>query len=177
MHVSRLWLLLLWLPGTVLGQQWTVDSSHITFKVKNAGVVVVGSLSGLNMQMEFDPGDPQNGQIKATLQAATINTGIRIRDNHLRRQDYFNVEEYPLITMRSREFTRGNPHQFSGMFALLIKGTEKEVVLPFSFVSQGRQAIIQGSFEIDRRDYQLGSDSMILSDQVMVEIWVKLNSK
>lgn len=176
MRARLLWLFI-WLPGMLLGQQWSVDSSHITFKIKNAGIEVDGSFSGLNMDMEFDPQDPQNGHIHATLEAATVATGIRIRDKHLRRSDYFDVANFPHITMRSQDFAKGNPHQFSSTFLVSIKGEEGQVTLPFSFDQQGNQAIMEGSFEIDRRRYHLGDDSMILANQVIVEIWVKVSEQ
>jgi len=169
--------ILLWIPGSLIGQQWTVDSSHIAFKIKNAGVLVDGSFEGLDLQMIFDPYALENAQIKASIEASSVDTGIRIRDKHLCRSDYFNSADFPRITLVSLGFQQTGSNEYLGAFFLNLKGEQRQITFPFTCSLKDKQALLQGSFQIDRRDYHIGGNSIILEDKVTVEIWVKAHKK
>lgn len=166
-------LLLLAVPA--FGQaKWTVDSSSVSFKITNAGIPVEGIFKGLEAQIDFNPRKLMKSQITASVDASTVDTGIRIRNNHLRKSDFFHVEAYPQITLRSREFRKQEEDQFLGIFAIDLKGKEDLVTVPFSFRDMGTYAILEGNFEIDRTDYHVGDTSLLLANNVQINIWVKV---
>ena len=165
---------LILLSGSVFGQgHWAVDSSAVTFKIKNAGIVVNGTFGGLEAQIDFDPNKLKKSRITASVDAGSVDTGIRIRNNHLRMPDYFYVDSFPRITMKSVNFQKRGKEQFLGDFVLCLKGSECKVSVPFSFQKESASYIFRGSFEIDRRDYGIGGKSMLLEDNVQIAIWVK----
>src|SRR6478609_1115178 len=84
--------------------KWTPVSSVISFKIKNAGIWVDGSFSGLTGTVLFDPEHLSHSSIEASVNAASINTGIELRNNHLKKEEYFNVEKFPRISMKSTSF-------------------------------------------------------------------------
>jgi polyisoprenoid-binding protein YceI len=165
---------LILLNSPVFGQnQWVVDSSAVTFKIKNAGIVVNGTFGSVEAEIIFDPKKFKSSQMVAAVDAGSVETGIRIRNNHLRRPDYFYVDSFPQITMKSVNFQKRGEGQFLGDFILYLKGREGKVSVPFSFQNEGGNYIFSGSFEIDRRDFDIGDSSMLLDDMVHVNIWVK----
>jgi polyisoprenoid-binding protein YceI len=144
-----------------------VVSSAITFTIKNAGLTVNGSLSELEAEIKFSPTDYKTSTIKASVSSNTIKTGIDARDNHLKKAEYFDVGNFPKINMESNFFGKEN-NRFIGYFKLTIKGITKDVTVPFTFENN----VFKGSFTIDRRQFKVGGNSFILSDNVKVDLLI-----
>jgi len=71
--------------------EWTVNSSTIKFKIKNAGFNVDGSFTGLTAKISFEADKAFGNSIDATINTNTINTGNGTRDKHLKKDEYFGV--------------------------------------------------------------------------------------
>jgi polyisoprenoid-binding protein YceI len=153
-----------------------VDSSSVTFQIRNAGFIVEGTFSGFTAELAFNPRRLKHSTIVGSVEASTVDTGIRIRNNHLRRVDYFDVENYPRITLRSSNF-RTNGDEFIGDFILELKGKKGRINIPFTFRRIGNAYVFSGSTEINRRDYDIGEKSMILDDRVQIKIWTRAIEK
>jgi len=149
---------------------WKVKSSAITFKIKNAGLTVNGSFSNLDATINFNPLKPEDANIKASVNANTINTGIEMRDNHLKKPEYFDVEKYPKISIQSTKIEKTGPVSFIGTFKLTMKGTSKEIKIPFNFLKLADKTELKGSFTLNRLDYNIGGNSLTLGDNVTVNI-------
>jgi polyisoprenoid-binding protein YceI len=148
---------------------WAVGTASVTFEIRNAGLPVRGSIGGLEATVCFDPDEPAAGRIVASVDPATIDTGIGLRDRHLARRGYFEVAKYGRIEMRSLSLDRTGTG-YTGTFALRIRDIEREVEIPFTFEGSGANARIAGSLELDRLDYGIGSESLILSDTVTITV-------
>lgn len=157
--------------------EWTVNSSSITFKIKNAGFTVDGSLGNLKAKVFFDNTKAYNNSIEARVDTKTINTGNASRDEHLKKEDYFDAGHYPEISLKATLFTKEANGTYKGFFKLTLKNTTKDISLPFSFTEKDNKGIFKGSFTINRLDYGVGSSSIILSDQVAVTITVNVSKK
>lgn len=165
-------LLLASLHGMAQNQAWSVSSSDITFKIKNAGLTVSGSFGVPDAKIVFDGEKAAGNKIEASLDAKSINTGITARDNHLRKAEYFDAETYPKIRMNANLFSKQGPGKYTGYFSLTLKNTTRAVSVPFEFREAGNQATFTGSFTINRRDFGIGSSSWIMADDVIVTIVV-----
>ncbi len=161
----------------------TVDSSDIlntlypysvTFKIKNFGSWVHGSLKELKVTGNFDQDDLANSKIKGTVEVKTIDTGNEKRDDHLRRDDYFHAEKYPFIIIQSERFVEEKEATyFEG--TVTIKGTTQDVRFPVDLKALGKSTQIKGSFELNRRDFEVGGGSLILNNKVVITIECVLN--
>lgn len=156
---------------------WLVEKSKIQFTIRNAGLNVEGSFSGLEAQINFDPSQLKSSKIEAKILAKTVDTGLRARDRHLRQSDYFGVEQYPYIKMESLGFGKSKEGNFEGSFKLTIKNISKTISLPFSFKREGNLAYLEGGFEINRRDFGVGGWSLILGNEVRVRLSIQVKSK
>lgn len=152
------------------GKQHEVLDSSVKFEIKNAGITVEGSMSGLDAVIFFDEEKPERTSMKATIDPSTIETGIGIRDNHLKRSDYFDVEKYPKIKIASRKFEKGSGNSLEGTFYLSIKDITRKVIIPFTIVRNNDIYRIEGSFLLNRLDYGLGEESFIMEEEVKVLI-------
>ncbi|QSE99249.1 YceI family protein [Fulvivirga lutea] len=147
-----------------------VLSSEITFTIKNARINVNGSLELEKVIMQFNPNDLNNSLIKGSVNVKTIDTGIGLRDKHLKKEDYFDVEKYPFIELTSKSFSKVGPDQFEGLFNLTIKVTTKELTIPFYIVKEESTVTYKSDFEINRLDFGVGSNSWVMGDEVKVRI-------
>lgn len=152
---------------------WTIDSSVVNFHIKNAGITVTGSFSGLQSEIKFNPKKLKKSSIVASVDTRTVDTGIRIRDKHLIKQEYFHTEVHSSITMMSQSFRKTGQNQFQGIFIISIKGISDTISFPFIFTSDGKYGTISGSFEIDRNDFGIGGRSLLIADNVKIDLWVK----
>ncbi len=157
--------------------EWTVTSSTIKFKIKNAGFMVDGTFGGLEAKINFDATKSYSNSIEANIEAKTINTGNNSRDKHLKKEEYFSIEKYPKIILNASTFAKQPDGSFKGYFKLTIKSTTKDVVMPFTFSESNTSALIKGSFAINRIDYEIGESGLILSNNATISIEAKLTKK
>ncbi|MBT1697123.1 YceI family protein [Fulvivirgaceae bacterium PWU4] len=143
--------------------------SLVSFSILNAGAEVKGTMEISNVDIHFNPKDPAQSTISASADPATIDTGISIRDEHLKRSDYFNVEKHPEIRLQCTGF-RKVARRFIGYFDLTIKGITKPVIIYFTCTSNNNNLLLRGTFDLNRLDYNLGEKSIILDEQVKVRI-------
>ncbi len=157
---------------------WEINpNTQITFQIKNFGINVDGSFKGLKGDIQFSPNQLENSQMTVTLTANTIDTDNKARDKHLRSDDYFYVEKYPRIQMASKRFARSKSGDYIGYFDLTIRSVTKEIKVPFKFSQSGSQARFQGEFTINRRDFEVGGGSLVLSNNVTLFLDVQVSKQ
>lgn len=143
--------------------------SSVEFKIKNFGITVDGSFKGLKGNITFDPKNTATAIFNLSVDANTVNTGIDSRDNHLRKEDYFNVAKFPVLSFTSLKVTSyGKDDMFNVNGNITIKGVTKNISFPFIAVSKQNGYLFTGSFILNRRDFGVGSGSLILSDNLTI---------
>ena len=152
---------------------WKLISSAVTFKIKHAGLVVNGSLAGTQTDINFDPANPIQSSIVAFLETGTIETGIALRNKHLRKEQYLHVDKYPRITMRSTKIEKTGTRTYLGYFDLTIKETTKNILVPFTFTENASGGDFKGQFTINRLEYKVGESSWLMDNEV--QIFIQLN--
>jgi polyisoprenoid-binding protein YceI len=146
--------------------------SSIKFTIKNFGFATSGSFSGLKGVILFDVTDIRHASFAVSVNAASINTDNQARDKHLRKEEYFDVEKFPLINFISSSVSETKPGMLLMLGKLTIKGVTKEVSFPFTAVAQNGGYHFAGSFKINRRDFGVGGSSMVLADNLDVSLSV-----
>lgn len=142
----------------------------VSFTIKNAGVNVKGSFLSYSVTTHWDASNLANSRMSATIEANTIDTGIKGRDKHLKKAKYFDVDNYPQITFESTSITKtATGYLLKGK--LTIKETTLPVEIPFTATSSVEGIIFSGAFELDRRDYGVGKNHLIMGDEVKVDIY------
>lgn len=142
----------------------------ITFQARNMGITVDGSITGLQADIQFNPADLVTSSIQASVDANTINTDNSSRDEHLKSDDFFDVVHYPKITVKSVSFKHKSGNNYTGKFSLTIKNKTKLVDIPFTCIEKDNLTTFKGSLKINRLDFGIGDSSLILSDQVTINI-------
>jgi len=147
-----------------------VSKSAITFQIKNLGINVGGSFNGLKAGINFDPSHLESSSIEASVQTNTINTDNDSRDTHLKSEDFFDVDKYPEIKMKSVSIKHNGGSNYTGTFNLTIKDRTSQVQVPFTYTENGDTGNFKGSLKIKRTDYGIGGKSMVMSNDVTISI-------
>ncbi len=150
--------------------QSPVTHASVTFEIKNLGITTGGSIGGLQTKVHFNPLNLVGSTLEASVEVNTINTDNSGRDEHLRSEDFFDVARYPKISLKSVNFKHKSGNNYTGSFILTIKGRSKQIELPFTFLDKDNMVAFKGSFKLNRLDFGIGGKSMILADEVIVNI-------
>lgn len=152
--------------ATLYAQNYRLQNAEVRFEIKNAGFTVKGKFDSIPaIQLTMQRGSAGKITLSGTVAAASINTGIGIRDKHLRKPDYFDTEKYPLITLQSTGITK-NGKEMQGNFNLQMKQTTRAITMAITMTEKGNLVEMNGTFTINRKDFGVGGNSMTLADNV-----------
>src|SRR6202030_4590130 len=98
---------------------WQIDPthSHASFAVRVLSVTTTrGRFHTLRGQLHIDEQNPANSWVNAEVEAASIDTHLKLRDAHLRTAAFFAVKQYPTITFQSThvEHIRAKNYKVTG---------------------------------------------------------------
>jgi polyisoprenoid-binding protein YceI len=148
------------------------SESSVKFRIKNFGFNVTGTFTGLHGNIDFDPNNLAACHFDVSIEAKTINTGVDMRDNHLRKSEYFDVENYPQIKFVSVKISPSTKSGTLFIFGkLTIKNVTKDISFPFTATAKDNGYLFSGEFKINRRDFKVGGGSTI-SDNLTVMLSV-----
>ena len=119
-------------PGLALSTPWEFDGAHtgVHFKVRHLMVSHVrGDFEKFSGKIVYDESDLTKSEADITIEAASINTRVAKRDEHLRSPDFLDVAKYPTITYKSRKVEKAGDGKLKMTGDLTIKGVTKEAVL------------------------------------------------
>jgi polyisoprenoid-binding protein YceI len=143
----------------------------VTFSIHNFGLATKGSFDGLKGDIVWNASNLSSSSFAVSVDAGTVNTGVDSRDAHLKKEEYFDVAKYAVISFTSTSIS-GNNGTFTVQGNLAIKGVTKNISFPFTVKQEGSSYVFDGSFSINRRDFHVGGGSMVLSDDVKVTLHV-----
>jgi len=163
--------LIMALKTTAQAYQPVDDKSTVKFVIKNFRINTGGNFKGLQGAISWDAAALEKSAFDISIDAASVNTDNESRDHHLRQEDYFNVQQYPKITFKSDRITKSGK-SFTAYGKLSIKGTTKDISIPFTATDKDDGWLFDGSFRLNRRDYKVGGNSVVLSDEVIISLSV-----
>jgi polyisoprenoid-binding protein YceI len=167
-------LLLLWIceiqsPLKTPGKTGFI-SGIVEFKIRNMGLSVNGSMGISEIEFKQPSADPTTWSLEGNAAPGTISTGIELRDKHLKKKDYFDIINYPVIRLQSTRIRIKGKNSYEGAFDLSIKEITKTVIIPFTILKKENANNVTGEFTINRLDYRLGEESSILSEKVVIKV-------
>ncbi|HEX7196774.1 MAG TPA: YceI family protein, partial [Candidatus Limnocylindria bacterium] len=93
---------------------WILDPAHsaVTFSAKHMMITTVrGSMKIADFDLDADPEHPELARVRVSLDAASIDTGQKMRDDHLRSDDFLKTEEFPTIDFVGTKVVRTGDHE------------------------------------------------------------------
>ncbi len=120
------------LIAPVRAAEYSIDASHsgVHFKIKHLAIsTVTGRFEKFSGTFTYDPTDTPAWAATAKIEAASVNTDIEKRDDHLRSADFFSVDTYPLIEFVSTGVEKVEKESFKLMGNLTLHGVTLPVAL------------------------------------------------
>lgn len=158
--------------SSFINSQVVSSGSFIKFKIKNAGLTVDGTFDKVSATITYSPQKVFSSQFYGEINVASISTGINLRDNHLKKEDYFDVQRFPLIKFKSTVVSKNEKGRLNVIGDLTIKGITKKVMLDVSVAENGNQFVFNTSIKLNRRDFEVGGSSWTLSDELVANIQI-----
>jgi len=111
---------------------WQLDPAHSSaqFAVRHMGISTVrGTFTKLSGSAHYDPADTKNDSVDVTIEPASVDTRVEMRDNDLRSDHFFDVQKYPTMTFRSTKVESAGTDKLKITGDLTIRGVTKPVTL------------------------------------------------
>ena len=178
--------------GAAKSTTWEADPAHssITFKVRHMMISKVpGSFDKFTIALNLDDEDVTKSSVNVAIEAASINTGVEKRDNHLRSPDFFDVAKFPQITFVSKRIEKSEGgmkligdltmHGVTKEVALTVDGPTAPMTDPMGSVRMGASA----TTKISRADFGLvwnkvlEAGQAVVGDDVEISVEVELIKK
>ena len=166
---------------------YSFDKAHsfIGFKVTHMGLIdVPGFFRDFTGTVNYDAKDVSRSTVEFTAKATSADTGVKGRDDHLKKPEFFDVEKYPDITFKSTKVEKkGKNWMLTGDFTM--KGVTKSITFPFNIPGflppgeRGSKMGITAETSINRRDYgvnygtTLPSGIAAISDNVTITLQIE----
>src|SRR5260370_31173552 len=109
---------------------WKIDPFHseIKFKVKHLVIsTVTGKFNKFDGKIETENDNFDDAKISFEADTNSIDTGIEMRDNHLKSADFFDSDNYPKLTFVSKSFKRKSDNDFELIGDMTLHGVTKEI--------------------------------------------------
>jgi polyisoprenoid-binding protein YceI len=159
--------------------RWTIDPAHstITITARHMGLAsvkgVINEFAGT-----IDIAEPAEwSTVRARMQAGSIDTGNKMRDDHLRSPDFLDVLAYPLIEYTGTAVTPHGDDRWAVDGELTLHGTTRPVQLDLTYQGSGtdpwggRRAAFRATTELHRKDFAINWNQLVAADVVLVG-WV-----
>ena len=162
---------------------YKIDSTHTypNFTVSHLGFSTMhGQFAKTKGKLEYDAASGK-GSVNITIDAASIYTGFKKRDDHLRSPDFFNVVEYPEITFKSTG-TKLSGNGGKVMGDLTIMGVTKNVTLDVSSIKCGKHPFnpklaevcgFNATTSVMRTDFGMKYGIPAIGDKILIALEVE----
>lgn len=120
------------LPAAGSAGTWKLDPAHtgVHFKVRHLMVSNVrGEFEKVSGKIVYDEQEISRSSAEITIDAASINTRVAKRDDHLKSADFLDVANHPHLVFRSKKVEKAGAGKLRMTGDLTIRGVTREVVL------------------------------------------------
>ena len=164
-----------------------IDASHsvVSFEVRHLVSKARGNFSQFEGTIYLNPEELEQSRVEFSVTSESINTNVEARDKHLRSEEFFWVDKYPQISFKSSKIetvSAASNNLFNVTGTLNLRGVEKELVLPVSYLGQvndpwgNRKGGFSTEVTVNRKDFNmvwnatLDSGGLLLADEVKITI-------
>jgi polyisoprenoid-binding protein YceI len=166
-------------------ENWQVDGAHSSVNLTVRHMVISkvrGHFAKWNAKLALDTANLTRSSVEVEIDAASIETGVADRDNHLRSPDFLDVQKYPALRYKSRRVEAPSSDRLRVVGDLTIRNVTREVVLDVEYGGQGKdpwgnQRIgFTATASLNRKDFgltwnqALETGGVLVADRVDIEI-------
>lgn len=159
-------------------QKWNVDKAHskLGFTVTHLMVSEVdGSFKKFDASITSSKEDFSDAVFELSADVNSVSTDNEMRDGHLKKPEFFDVEKTPTITFKSTSISKTADKKFKLMGNLTMKGVTKPVTLDLTLTGIGKNMRTQkpiAGFKVTgtlkRTDFGVGTSPSVVSDEIEI---------
>lgn len=162
-------------------ETYDLDPAHTTISFSARHMVisnVAGKFEKFTGSFDMD-GKGVLTKVAATMEVASINTGVAKRDNHLKSPDFFDAGKFPTITFVSKKIThKGNNYTVVG--DMTIKNVTKSVTLTGELLGTAvgfegeHRAGFHAEGKVNRKDFGVNFNAVLETGGLVVSDEIKI---
>jgi polyisoprenoid-binding protein YceI len=170
---------------------WKADKAHsnVNFTVTHLMISEVsGNFKEYDVTVTTNGEDFKNAVVEAAIKTASVNTENENRDKHLRSDDFFNSDSFPMMTFKSNKIEQTGTDTYKIYGTLTIRDVSKPVVLDAKYMGKqeawGTTKIgFKATTSINRFDYsvkwdkQMDAGGFIVANSVNIVLLMELNQQ
>jgi polyisoprenoid-binding protein YceI len=156
---------------------WKLDSdhAHVEFAVRHLMISKVkGQFTDVAGTLQMDEEDPTTARLEVEIAAASVDTRVEQRDEHLRSPDFLDAARFPVLTFVSKEVERSGDDQLKVTGDLTIRDVTREIVLDVTERGGvtdpwgGERVGYEARTKINRKDFGLTWNQALETGGVLV---------
>ncbi|MFJ2646648.1 YceI family protein [Streptomyces sp. NPDC087420] len=149
--------------------EWEIEPAHsrIGFIARHIGLARVhGRFDNFAGAIRIGETIEQSA-MHVIIGAASIDTNVQMRDDHLRSADFLDVANYPTLEFYSDRFVHRGGNNWAITGALTLHGVTRTVTLEAQYLGMGNgmegetRVAVRASTELHREDYTVNWQSML----------------
>lgn len=164
--------------------RWNVDPEHSTIEFRVVHMLVSKTTGHFTEYQGFIDMDAEAETVKAieaAIKTASVNTNHAKRDAHLRNADFFDVEKYPTMTYRMKQYQK-TADGYQAVGELTLHGVTKDITLTGNFngVAKDPRGNLRAGFnaegKLNRKDFgmvwskTLDGGGLVVGDEVLIKL-------
>jgi polyisoprenoid-binding protein YceI len=145
------------------------ERSAIRFHAVSRLMDADGRFARFGGEVRVEPSQWESAAVRLTVDVASLDTGIRRRDNHLRSDDFFDVERYPQAVFESTA-VRAEGERLTVSGRLTIHGVTRPLTVPVTVTQTAAGLRVVGELTLKRFEFGIAYQSRLnpIQDEVKV---------
>ncbi|WP_030957693.1 YceI family protein [Streptomyces sp. NRRL S-378] len=148
---------------------WELDPAHssIGFTARHIGMARINGRFNTFAGAVRIADRMEESSMRVIIDAASIDTGLRLRDDHLRSGDFLDAVRHPTVEFYSERFIHRTGSRWAVAGALTLHGVSRSVTLDTQYLGLGTgmegevRAACRATAELHREDFTLNWQSML----------------
>ena len=163
--------------GPTFASDWAVDAdkSRLGFSGTQVGVPFQGRFTRYDARITFDPAKPEAGSAVVVIDVTSARTGDTQRDEALPQADWLDAKQYAQARFEAHGFRAKGGDAYEAPGTLTIRGTSRDVVLPFTLTITGDTAHAQGRLQLVRTTFGVGQGAWSSGQWVALDVGVDVD--
>ncbi|MCB1157058.1 MAG: YceI family protein [Leptospiraceae bacterium] len=109
-------------------------------------------------------------ELSLSIDTSSVDTGLGMRDKHLRAEDFFDTGKYPKASFTLNSLDESSPTRVQAKGLLHLKGKDKPLTFSATKLESDKKLEYKGKLELSRKEFGMVYDSLInpIEDKVTV---------
>ena len=133
---------------------------------------IAGNFGKWTATLTFTSRDAETGALDFEIQAASVQTGSKTKDDALKSKDFLDAEQYPAISFKTTSSVQTSKTTFDLAGTFTFRGVSKPATLNIVIADQGfGTGYVQGTISFDRKDYGMsGNAPLKIADSIEIDL-------